>query len=119
MQLATRVTGFGGNPAEIPPSPTGNIRGEGDGDGRDRDEDREVMGKVVGLAFDHFGDFEGFVVEIEEGETRRFHTREQRVLELVSRALEERILVTVVRERERHGQMRSIVLHGAPRPREV
>jgi len=119
LQLATRVSGFGGNPAEIPPSPTGSIPGVRDGDGRDRDEDHAVTGKVVGLAFDHFGDFEGFVVEVEEGELWRFHSRERRVLELVSRALEERILVTVVRERERRGQMRSIILHGAGRLREV
>jgi len=46
-------------------------------------------------------------------------TSQRRVLELVSRALEERILVTVVRERERRGQMRSIILHGAGRVREV
>jgi hypothetical protein len=119
LQLATRVTGFGGNPAEVPPSPTGSIRGEGDGDGSDRDEDRRVTGKVTGLAFDHFGDFDGFVFETGEGEIRRFHGREQRVLELVSRALEERILVTVVRERERRGHIRSIILHSTPRLREL
>jgi hypothetical protein len=118
LQLATRVTGFGGNPAQIPPSPTGSIHGKGDGDGGDRDEDH-VTGKVVGLMFDHFGDFTGFVVETEEGEIRRFHSREQRVLDLVSLALEERILVTVVHERERPGEMRSIVLHGARRPQKV
>ena len=119
LQLAARVTGFGGNPAQIPPSPTGSIPGKGDGDERDRDDDHAVTGKLAGLMFDHFGDFAGFVIETEEGEIRRFHSREQRVLELVRRALEERILVTVVRERERPGQMASIILHGTHRPQEV
>jgi hypothetical protein len=112
LQLGTRVTGFGGNPAKIPPSPTGTIPGERDGHGRDHDKENRVTGKVVGIAFDHFGDFEGFVVETEEAEFRRFHSRERRVLELVSRALEDRLLVTVIREREGHGEMRSIILRG-------
>jgi len=113
LQLGSRVTGFGGNPTEIPPSPTGHIPGAGDRDGRDPDEHDRVTGKVVGLVFDRFGDFEGFVVETKEGEVRTFRSRERRVLELVTRALEERILITVVHGREPHGQMRSIILRRA------
>jgi hypothetical protein len=87
QQLATRVTGFGGNPTQILPSPTGNIGPMREGKEHDRDEDHGVQGKVVGLVFDHFGDFDGFVV------------------------------VTVVAddEREHRGDLRTLVLRGAPR----
>jgi hypothetical protein len=66
------------------------------------------------LHFDHFGDFEGFVLETRFGELRRFHSRERRVLEIVRTALEERNWVTVVRESERHTRVLSIVVRVPP-----
>ena len=63
-QLAGRVAGFGGNPDDIPPSPTGNVPDPSHPMARKdepRPSRRRVSGKVSGLVFDHFGDFEGFV----------------------------------------------------------
>jgi hypothetical protein len=104
-QLAGRVTGFGGDPGKILPSPTGYVPGlpSPHGHGHEGDEGshhREVSGKVNGIVYDHFGDFEGFIIETSRGESRRFHSREQRVLKLVRKALEERIRTTVIRERD-------------------
>jgi hypothetical protein len=113
-QLAGRVTGFGGDPGKILPSPTGNVSGEPCEGKEEHHERNEVTGKINGLIFDHFGDFEGFVLETRFGELRRFHSRERRVLEIVRTALEERNWVTVVRESERHTGVLSIVVRVPP-----
>lgn len=116
-QLAGRVAGFGGDPGKILPSPTGNVPGTGrrhhEGDG-DEHEHHEVTGKVNGLVFDHFGDFEAFILETELGEFKRFFSRERRVLEIVQEALEDRNWVTVVSEPKRHNEVRAIILRTPP-----
>jgi hypothetical protein len=136
-QLKGRVIFQGGEPAKIYPSPTGVWQipykpghGEGGhGKGRggrhgggaggdhrhdhDHWHDRErVHGKVEALAYDHFGDFEGFVLEMRDGRRRFFRAREQRLEELVRRACEER-LVTMVIAAEDDQQILSIVLDEA------
>ncbi|HEV8037736.1 MAG TPA: hypothetical protein VGP62_02660 [Bryobacteraceae bacterium] len=125
-QLAIRVLHYGGNPIDILPSPTGAIPGDVSGPGevcvvehhKDHGEQHEVTGKVNGLVFDHFGDFEGFILETRLGELERFHSREKRVLEIVGNALEERSWLTVHREPKRHDQVRTIILR-VPPPRDV
>jgi hypothetical protein len=115
-QLAGRVAGFGGDPGSILPSPAGNVPGAQPGG--EVDNRHEVTGKVSGLVFDHFGDFEGFVVETRLGQFRRFHSREHRVCEIVQKAMEDRIWVTVRHEPDRHEELRSIVLRVSPPERE-
>jgi hypothetical protein len=113
-QLAVRVTGFGGNPADVPPSPTGNVPTQPSPVETHRHEHHEVTGKVSGLVFDHFGDFEGFILETPGGDLERFQSREKHVMDILRDALEERIWVTVVRER--HDQVRTIILRIPPPP---
>jgi hypothetical protein len=116
-QLAGRVAGFGGDPDDIPPSPTGNVPYPKPSDGGEEDREfHETTGKVSGLVFDHFGDFEGFVLESDLGEFHRFHSRERKVLEIVRDALEDRSWVTVVREQKRRDQVRTIILRIPPLP---
>ena len=126
-QLAIRVLHYGGNPVDILPSPTGAIPGDVSVPGevcvvehhhKDHGEHHEVTGKVNGLVFDHFGDFEGFILETRLGELERFHSREKRVLEIVGNALDERSWLTVLREPKRHDQVRTIILR-VPPPRDV
>ena len=96
-QLAGRVDGFGGDPGAIGPSPIGYVPGLPEphpGHGGDVPA-TEVTGKVDGIVYDHFGDFEGFIVETPHHERHRFSSRERRVLDLVRRAERERLLVTV------------------------
>jgi kumamolisin len=63
---------------------------------RQHRDEVEFTGKVVGIRFSRFGDFEGFDLETEDGEERHFHGREPEVQELVDRAWNERILITVL-----------------------
>ena len=114
LQLAGRVAGFGGDPGTILPSPTGHIPGQPCDVEEKHHEHHEVTGKVSGLLFDHFGDFEGFILETRHGELRHFHSRERRVLDLVRTALEERSWVTVVRESPRHDEVLSIIVRVPP-----
>lgn len=53
-------------------------------------------GKVSGLLFDHFGDFEGFTLETYDGSHHRFFSREAAILDLVKTAWSERQLVSVL-----------------------
>jgi len=113
-QLKGSLTFLGGNPPLINPSPTGvwkvpyqpghgDTHGSGSGGrgghdhgGHGHGHDREgVRGKVEALSYDHFGDFEGFVLETLHGRRQFFASRERRIEELVRRACEER-LTTVV-----------------------
>lgn len=111
--IAERVTALGGDPAKILPSPTGDggrtpqphrPKGDHDHDGR-----VACTGKVDGLIFDRFGDFEGFLLETEEGE-RKFFSREAEVKELAERAWRERLRITVwAQHDEPHRPARIIV----------
>src|SRR5262249_50617185 len=82
--IAGRVQAFGGDPTHVKPSPNGNPHGEPDGkphdgkDGKDGKERGRHEGKIGGLIFDHFGDFEGFLLETAHGE-RRYFSREREI----------------------------------------
>ena len=54
-QIAERVKAFGGDPVGILPSPTGD-----GGRKHPPEEHKAFTGKIAGLIFDRFGDFEGF-----------------------------------------------------------
>ena len=80
-QVSAKVTGLGG-------------RGE-DGD-RDHDRDRvRLEGKVEGIRYDSFGDFDGFLLGTED-RVHEFRTREPDLERLVTRAWRERITVRVI-----------------------
>ena len=110
-QLGGRVTFMGGDPGKVIPTGTGNWNhpthpghgargGEGYGLGHGQDHDHghghEFIGKVDGLIYDHFGDFEGFVLEAYDGCKHRFFSREVRVEERVRRASDERAVTKVI-----------------------
>jgi hypothetical protein len=96
-QIAGRVEGFGGDPTKILPSPTGEIPGGESG----HEEEIEFTGKVEGIIYDHFGDFEGFILELFDGDKRSFVSREHSQWDIVHRASVERLVVTVVTHRFR------------------
>jgi len=111
-QLAGVIAGLGGNPGQIVPSPSGQVprlprpkpppvKG---------DEAEAVVGKIEGVIYDHFGDFEGFVLETETGRHHRFYSREAPMLVLIRRAWIERTRVTVLHERHRSDVPRSVIL---------
>ena len=117
-QIGGRVTGFGGDPNEIKPSPYGiwHKPKHPHQPGHEAGEERiSFGGKVSGLIYDHFGDFEGFYLETEDGE-RFFKSREHEVENLAQLAWKERIFVNVLAERHALHTPVSIVLRRAPRP---
>jgi hypothetical protein len=107
-QIADRVKAFGGNPGEIVPSPTG------DGIRKHPHEEHEAFtGKITGLIFDRFGDFEGFLLQTEDGE-RRFLSRERDVAELAERVWRDRLRITVRIERDAPHRPVSIIIREPP-----
>jgi hypothetical protein len=114
--IAGIISGLGGHPGNILPSPIGEVPGwpvhtvphphpvgPGAGDGE------EFRGKIEGLIYDHFGDFVGFILETEDATHHRFFSREQPMLEVVRRAWSERTPVTVETERHDRHIPRTIV----------
>jgi hypothetical protein len=118
-QLTDRITFLGGDPAGIQPSPGGIVpigyhpgKGTGGHPGHGPGRDR-VHGKVHALSYDHFGDFEGFVLATESGHDRFFASRERRIELLAQRACEER-LPTVVIPAENGRELHSLLLEHRP-----
>jgi hypothetical protein len=101
--IEARINGLGGHAGTIKPSPWG-VRGApgrhggppGSGNGTDRD--REATGKVDGVIYDRFGDFDGFLLMTEEGHLRDFHSREAEIESLARFAWESRAVITVLAE---------------------
>jgi len=100
--IAARVDGAGGNAAGVAPSLHG-VPSHGPGrhphtgegrPGHHREDERERTGKISGLVFDQFGDFDGFVLETRECEVR-FFSRERDMRDLAERAWRERLRITV------------------------
>jgi hypothetical protein len=102
-----RVINFGGDPNKIPPSQTGNVPGKGPEPicpppicpPVKVENEFEVIGKVVAIHYDRFGDFSGFTVCNEEGCDQSFRVHEHAVEEIVRRAWMERSVVRVLVEK--------------------
>jgi hypothetical protein len=113
-QIADRVSGLGGDPALIAPSPTGQLPPSEPVHPRPRPEDRVgYTGKIAGLIFDHFGDFEGFILETEEREYK-FFSREKDMEELAERVWSERLRITVWSERDQPHRPLTITVRQPP-----
>jgi len=105
-----------GNPGLILASPSGGVTGlPAPGHGRPHDW-LEFTGKVNGLKYDRFGDFEGFFLLTEHGEEKWFESREHEIEALAHEAWAERIRITVFAARHAAHRPVSIVLRDAPRP---
>jgi len=110
-EVAGRVLGFGGDPGKIKPSPIGQVPGWPPREhGHHGVDDDGFVGKIVRLIYDHFGDFEGFALELESGGRRDFYSREPLVRELAHQAWSERTRVAVFEQEGRHHVPRTIEL---------
>jgi hypothetical protein len=111
--LSQRITGMGGNPAKIPPSPNG-YQPSPPGHKPEREE-HCYTGKVISMFFDRFGDFEGFDLCSENGEEHSFSAFEYEIEELIYLAWVERFVITVcVRDCDCRPVV-SVILRRAPR----
>jgi hypothetical protein len=111
-QIAGRVKALGGDPTEILPSPTGEGRRKHRCH-EEREERIAFTGKIAGLIFDRFGDFEGFLLDTEDGE-RKFFSREKEVEELAERAWRERLRITVWAECDEPHRPLTIIVREPP-----
>jgi kumamolisin len=68
-------------------------------------------GKVAGLVFDRFGEFDGFLLAELSGGERKFSSREKEVREVVSRAWSDHVTTTVTVLKKEDRDPVSIVLH--------
>ncbi|MGB6158677.1 MAG: S53 family peptidase [Acidobacteriaceae bacterium] len=65
--------------------------------------EESFTGKVAGLVFDRFGEFEGFLLAEMHGGERKFDSRAKEVQQVVGRAWSEHVTTTVtVRDKEAH-----------------
>jgi hypothetical protein len=113
--FADQVAAFGGDPNSIPPTPTGTWPGRS-GEQNGGFAVRDLVGKIDGLIYDHFGDFEGFILEDERGRTFHFFSREEHIENIARTAWSDRLRVTVIPEGEHDHSPRRVVLH-FPSPR--
>jgi hypothetical protein len=123
--VAGRVDGSGGDAASIPPSLTGVAQLPGGhrhhhpdpkrGREGHREREREHTGKISGLIFDRFGDFEGFLLRTGDGDLR-FHSRERELRDLAERAWRDRLRITVCSDEHEPRRASSLVLRDPPAP---
>jgi hypothetical protein len=115
-QLAGRVRDMGGNPDAVVPDPNGDWNGRiqsSHGVPDQRHVHLERVGKIGGLFYNRFGNFDGFVLETDHGE-HRFESRERDVESVVRAAWIERTLIAVFADPRRPECVESILLIGPP-----
>lgn len=89
--LAARIDGLGGNAESIKPSLDGAPP-----TGLDRGRAHEHAGRVLDVAFGCYGELQGFTIEACCGGRHTFPAREPALLDLVLRALRERLTLVVL-----------------------
>jgi hypothetical protein len=104
--LSARIEGLGGDPNAIPPSPDGAPPQLAGTQGL-----LSFTGRVVEVIFDCFGHFEGFVLS-ECCSTRKFHSRECAIAEVVLRACKDCLLLTVYVERGKETCILKLAIRG-------
>ncbi len=114
-QVAGRVRGFGRDPGLIPPSGTGALPGDGRKPEPCEGEPlTEFVGKVRGLIYDHFGDFEGFTLDEGCGRVRRFQSREGRMARVIREAWRDRATVIVLASARDESCPVKVIVGGEP-----
>ncbi|HEX6896271.1 MAG TPA: hypothetical protein VF146_13425, partial [Bryobacteraceae bacterium] len=110
--LSGRVDGLGGNSISVLPNPEGVPPSHVV---HHREHRHEFTGKVMGIIYDRFGDFEGFLLLTEEGHEHTFYAREREIEALVRTAWRERMVISVFVHHHAPHTPASIVLRRAPR----
>jgi hypothetical protein len=103
--LSDRITGLGGDPNTIPPSPNGAPVKVSN----PCDDLLEIRGKVTEVSFDCFGDLEGFVLD-DCCHLHAFKTRERELGELAVRVCKERLAISVFVERHNRTKIHRLLI---------
>jgi hypothetical protein len=111
QQVSGRVNGFGGNAGSVQSSQTGGATIV-----PTRGKLCEYTGKVTGIIFDRFGDFEGFLLRTEAGNEMSFAAREREIEERVREAWMDRMVISVFVESCDPRCPVLIILRRAPEP---
>ena len=116
-EIGERVGGFGGDPGSVKPDPNGFPGGlEPGGGGLPGVPGRRgFTGKVNGILYDRYGDFEGFTLDTADGE-RLFLSREHTIEDLAVQAWRERTLIVVYVDADDPRRPEKIILRYGPRP---
>jgi hypothetical protein len=116
QEIGERVGGFGGDPGSVKPDPNGFPGGLEPGGGLPGGPGRQgSTGKVSGILYDRYGDFEGFTLDTAEGE-HLFRSREHTIEDLAVRAWRERTLIVVYVDADSPRRPETILLRYGPRP---
>ena len=107
-QIAGRVDGLGGNSCQIEPSGSGFLPVIVPPSGGKI----EFRGKIKALIYNHFGDFEAFVLETGCGKERRFESCEPKVECIMQRLMAECQTVTIAVGVDRPDCPESIIVNG-------
>lgn len=84
-------------------------------DSPDRAKPLALSGKVSGLLYDHFGDFEGFTLELFDGSQHRFFSRETAIHDLAKASWSDRSVVTVITVSANSRSVRRLLIRGHAR----
>ena len=116
-KLGGRVSSFGGDPTQIQPSPTGTGKPHRRRPHKPPEHLRhELTGKVAGLNYDHFGDFEGFILETDHQHHHQYYSSEPEIAELAQHAWHERLRITIHSEPHHPNHPLTITIHQPPTP---
>lgn len=102
-QFADHVSGLGGDPSLIGPSPSGEWQ-------LPKPEEQCVTGKVCEVLFNCFGDFEGFVLETCSSQPHYFKSHEPRIGNIVLKACRDRLLVSICVDRSKPDKIERIII---------
>jgi len=116
--LGGRVQSFGGDPTRIQPSPTGTVKHHRPHRHPQKPPEHrpghELTGKVTGLTYDRFGDFDGFILDTDHDHRHRYTSGEPSLAALVERAWRERLRITVHSDPHHPGHPDTITIHTPP-----
>jgi hypothetical protein len=116
QEIGERVGGFGGDPGSVEPDPNGFPGGPEPGGAFPGGPGQQgFTGKVSGILYDRYGDFEGFTLDTADGE-HLFRSREHTIEDLAVRAWRERTLVVVYVYVDDPRRPETILLRYGPRP---
>jgi hypothetical protein len=119
--IGDRVKALGGDPTKIRPSPDGSgvhpepHTGPKPTPRPGSEVTVRFTGKVDGIVYDRFGDFEGFVLETEDG-PRHFKCREPELENVLTRAWNGRVRTAVIVEADSEERPQEIILYAPPAP---